>query len=450
MSLSFRGRRAGVCLGVFAVVLGCSGPGNTGRTRIPDELAEAVPWVDGRPPVRDESGEVVIPDEPVYPDIATGAKDPGSDEADCRPLKGLEFSSVWYLTFEADESLPDAVGVAEAWTAHDDDSEGSFRVPGELNWYPGLRGRHNAPWGLPAQEVDDAPRCKGIENRWALHFKGGRYNRFGAGIGHPFALLNPCPVADDADSPDARLCPPAPGPMDTTDAAGIPLKNDDGMPYAQPHAFWDVSGFDGIAFWGRRGPEGEGSLTMVIDDKHTSDDLARENETYCRRQVPCRTTCRNRQPCSPVDPDDEASLHRCFDPDEGPIPVTLDEALVDELYPRCGDTACSFPTSYPDRDHEGQVCQPYTFDVHLSGEYCFGAHEEPADADTRCGDGYARTVTLGTDWKFYKVPFSELRQQGFGKISPYMDLTTVSNLTFVVPAGWADFYLDNITFYREP
>jgi hypothetical protein len=450
MKYSSRRGAARFGLWVCAVVLGCSGSANTGRKRIPDKLAEEVPWVDGRPPVRDDSGNVVIPDEPVYPDIATGQKDPGSAKADCSPLKDLTFSKVWYLTFEADPGIDNSVGVAAAWAGHDDDSEGSFRVPGELNWYRGLSGRHGAPWGLPAQKVDDAPRCAGVDNDWALHFKGGRFNRFGAGIGHPLALLNPCPRVDDADSPDARLCPPEPGPMDTKDAAGIPLKNAEGMPYAQPHAFWDLSAFDGIAFWARRGPEGQGSLTVILDDKHTSDDLARENETYCRRQVPCRTSCRNRQPCSPVDPDDDASIYRCYDPDEGAIPVTLDEALVDELYPRCGDSACTFPLTYPDRDHEGQECRPYTFDVHLSGEYCFAAHEEPADADTRCGDGYARTVTMSTDWKFFKVPFHELRQQGFGKISPFMDLTTISNVTFVQPAGWSDFYLDNITFYREP
>jgi hypothetical protein len=439
-----------VWLALCATMVGCSGSANTGRERIPDALAEDVPWVRGRPPLRDSAGQVVVPDEPVFPDIATGKEDPGSSRADCRPLRGLEFSKVWFDTFEADDAFPDAVGVAAAYAAHDDDSEGAFRTPGEVNWYPGMLGRHGAPWGLPADEIDDGPSCDGEENRWALHFKGGRFNRFGAGIGHPLALLEPCPMPAGDGGPDDRLCPPRPAATDTEDAAGIPLKAKDGRPYAQAHVYWDVSGFDGLAFWARRGPEGQGSLTVVLDDKHTSDDLARENETYCRRQVPCTTFCRNRQPCSPVDPDDEATLHRCFDPDEGPIPLTLDEAFVDEVYPRCGQSACTFPVSYPDRDHEGQACRPYTFDVHLSGEYCFAEGEEPPDADERCGDGFARTVTLSTDWKFFKVPFHELRQQGFGKIAPRLDLTTVSNLTFVVPAGWADFYLDNITFYREP
>ena len=56
---------------------------------------------------------------------------------------------------------------------------------------------------------------------------------------------------------------------------------------------------------------------------------------------------------------------------------------------------------------------------------------------------------MSPDWQLFKVPFSELRQQGFGKVSPFMDLTTISNVSFVAQKGWADFYLDNVTLYRE-
>lgn len=426
------------------------GPGNSGRTRISDDLAAAVPWVDGRPPLRDAMGQVVMPLEPEYPPIATGMPDPGSGPVDCRPLRGLQFSRVWYLTFEADPAYPNAVGVAEAWAGHDDNTEGSFRVPGEVNWYFGLAGRHGALWGLPATKIDDGPRCDGAPNEWALHFRGGRFNRFGAGIGHPLALLNPCPPDSGEGHPDDRLCPPKPEEGAETDAAGIPLKARDGSEYAQPHVYWDVSGFDGIAFWARRGPEGQGPLTVIIQDKHTSEDLNRENEKFCRRLVQCRTTCLNRQPCSPVDPESENPLYRCFDPAQGDFPFGYDEALLDEMFPRCGPSACTFPSTYPDRDYEGKACQPFTFDSHGTGEFCFNPDDDgPPDTGERCGDGYARTVTLTTDWRFYKVPFSELRQQGYGKVSPYMDLTTISNVSFVVPQGWADFYLDNITFYRE-
>ena len=434
-----------VCLGGSAC-----GPGNTGRTLISDSLAEAVPWVNGRPPVRDSAGQVVIPDEPEYPDIATGMEDPGPlRKPGCGVTKGLEFSSVFFLDFEADDSYPNAVGVAEAWAGHDDDSEGSFRTPGEINWYPGLINRHGAPWGMPADRVEGAPTCEG-KNHWALHYRGGRFNLFGGGVGHPLALLDPCPEAQGKDNPDALLCPPKPEEGAETDAAGIPVQGRGGKPYAQPHNYWNLSGFDGVAFWARRGPEGQGLLTVILTEKHTSDDLNRENEVFCRRLVKCRTGCINRQPCSPVDPKSDDSLHRCFDPAEGPFPVGLDEALADEIYPRCGPSACTFPATYEDRDYAGKECQPFTFDSHYSGEFCFDKGDPaPPDTGERCGDGFARTVNLSTEWKFFKIPFSELRQQGYGKIAPFMDLTTVSNMIFVVQQGWADFYLDNVTFYRE-
>jgi hypothetical protein len=451
MTRSLYTLRSAALLLASAATWSC-GPGNTGRVAIPGALAEAVPWVNGRPPVVDEGGQVVIPEQPKYPTIATGARDYGSKKPDCTWQRGLSFSKTFFLDFEADHAYPDAVGVAEAWAGHDDDSDGSFRTPGEINWYPGLAGRHGAPWGMPADEIANGPLCNGDKkNEWALHFKGGRYNLYGAGVGHPLALLNPCPPDSGKKTPDDRLCPAQPGPDDETDSAGFTLKRpDNGKPYSQVHAYWDVSGFDGVAFWARRGPEGQGSLTMIIDDKHSSEDLNRENEKYCRRLIKCRTHCANRQPCSPVDDRDPNSLFRCYDPLENDIPLGLDEALLDEIYPRCGRSACTFPTTYPDVDNEGKECRPYTFHTHLSGEYCFNKGDPaPPDTGERCGDGYARTVTLSTDWKFFKLPFKELRQEGYGKVSPYFDLTSVSNIAFVVPAGWADFFLDNVTFYRE-
>jgi hypothetical protein len=58
-------------------------------------------------------------------------------------------------------------------------------------------------------------------------------------------------------------------------------------------------------------------------------------------------------------------------------------------------------------------------------------------------------VTLTTDWKFYKIPFSELRQQQYGKPAPYLDLKTISTLSFIFTLGWVDTYIDNVAFYRD-
>src|SRR5690606_33685290 len=146
----------------------------------------------------------------------------------------------------------------------------------------------------------------------------------------------------------------------------------------------------------------------------------------------------------------EDSLHRCFDPDIG-IPANVtDPAMLDEVYPRCGPSACTFRTEYPDPEFEGKACQPYTFPTHETGEYCFDDDDPPPpEADERCGDGYGYPLIFTTDWQFYKVPFSEMRQFGHGKVAPEFDLTTIADIAFVTAKGWVDIYLDDMSFYRE-
>lgn len=431
----------------LASVIACSGPGNTGRVAIGDDLAADVPWVKGRAPLLDEMGNVLLPELPIYPEIASGMEDPGSAPPDCSVLLGLKFSEeFWFDTFEADPTIFGGVGTAPRWSSYDDSSDGVFRVPGQLEWYPGLLGRHQTVWGMPAEQVEGAPSCNGQGNDWVFHFRGGRFNRFGGGITHPFA--QEC-VLEDTSS---ELCRPDPADDDEEDVAGFPTRAKDGSPYSppDPHEFWDVSRYDGISFWARRGPESQGSISIIVFDKYTSDDLNRENATYCRRLRDCRTECINREPCTPEDPNNEDSIHRCYDPDLGGPLTVGDPALRDEIYPRCGKSACTFRTDYPDPDFEGKECRPYTFQTHEHGEYCFDEDDPaPPEQDERCGDGYARSLVFTTDWEFYKVPFSEMRQQGHGKVSPAFDLTSVSGMAIVTAKGWVDIYLDNLSFYQE-
>lgn len=432
---------AGACL------VACSGPGNTGRVMIGDELVADVPWLKGRAPLVDEMGEAVLPFEPVYPPIATGMEDPGSDEVDCSQLDGLEFSTeIWFDDFEAPNVLG-GVGAAEFWSSYDDSSDGVFRVPGMLSWYAGLDGRADALWGMPAEQVSGAPTCNGGANDWVFHFRGGRFNRYGGGIAHPLGQR----CGDEAT--EHEYCRPNPGQDEEFDAAGFPLTAPDGSPYDPPlaHEYVDVSGFDGVSFWARRGPESQGSIAIVVFDKHTSDALNRENATYCRRLRSCQSGCLNRLGCNPTDAEDPTSLHRCFDPEVGiPVNVTTRPDLIDELYPRCGPSACTFRTEYADPEFEGKECRPYTFQTHETGEYCFDEGDPPPpEADERCGDGYGYQLTFTTNWEFYKVPFSEMRQLGHGKVAPDFDLTTISDVAVVTAKGWVDIYLDDMSFYRE-
>jgi hypothetical protein len=53
------------------------------------------------------------------------------------------------------------------------------------------------------------------------------------------------------------------------------------------------------------------------------------------------------------------------------------------------------------------------------------------------------------DWKFHAIPFSELGQVGFGKRAPYLDLRSIDTIAFGSTMGFADVYIDNVTFYRH-
>jgi hypothetical protein len=72
----------------------------------------------------------------------------------------------------------------------------------------------------------------------------------------------------------------------------------------------------------------------------------------------------------------------------------------------------------------------------------------PSDVEgMMCEDGHGKTVALSKDWKTYKVPFSELTQEGFGPMVAFDKKTitgfqwsVLQNLTF-------DFSIDNVRFY---
>jgi hypothetical protein len=295
--------------------------------------------------------------------------------------------------------------------------------------------------------------CDGKANDWALHFRGGLFRRWGAGFSH--ALTDPAGryrgSPSDACPAGIDFCPPPVAAGAAIDTAGLPLKAASGQDYLQPHDFFDVSAYEGIAFWARRGPDGQDSVTLILTDKFTSDRLARQNETFCRRLRECHTHCLNEAPCSPENPSSPTPTYRCFDPKAGPLPSNITiESLLDLMYPRCGPI-CTSPSTYLDPDFDGKACRPYTFPAaDVSGEYCWNEGDPPPPSrDESCQDGWKSTVQLSTDWKFYGVPFSDLQQSGFGKPAPYLDLHSIDVVAFGSAIGWVDLYVDNITFYRH-
>jgi hypothetical protein len=436
------------------VAAACSGKGNSGRKEIDPALIAEVPWVNGAPPLIDAAGKAVVPNLPVYPPIGQNQADPGSrvrfDTAEeqqkaCAPLQGIERSQ-WHLDFgPTDPTNPNNVGVAPFFSAYDDHTDGAWHVPGDAAWYDGNGGRRDGTiWGLASDTIENGPRCDGeLENRWAMHVRGGRFNWFGGGAEHVLEL--DCSLGHQ----NAEICD------HVVDVVG------DG----RVDKAVDVSQFDGLSFWARRGPDGASGLQVVLQDKYTSDRLARTSTAgapgiqYCQRYLVCFGTekdsagqerCQNGAACVPVTQGDfPRPIYRCV-PDGADPSATFEPALMQKLYPPCGPDECLPPTYDRDLDFEESKCKPYNFTGLEENYYCFGDKPPPA-ADERCGDGFVSNISLSTDWQYYKLPFDGFQQVGFGKKAPPNDVPqkTLYTISFLFSVGYTDFFLDNVTFYRN-
>jgi hypothetical protein len=225
-----------------ALALGaaCDGPGNSGREPLEPNVVELVPWQNGVVPHVDTSAApdpltnalpVIFPSLPAYPPIALGAPDPGPGRTDCSTVGQYEFSKGWFDSFELTRkgADPNETGVAPGWATYDDLTKDSWHSPGDATWYPGLKGTFYTAWGLPAERTP-GPSCDGTPNDWVLHFRGGLFRKWGAGISHafmdPVGTYRGSPFEACAD-PNADFCPaPLPGDPTTTpfDSAGLPTR----------------------------------------------------------------------------------------------------------------------------------------------------------------------------------------------------------------------------------
>lgn len=442
----------------------CSGKGNTGRKEVDPAVQAAVPWLYGYPPAIDPvTKSAVVPSAPVYPPIAANTPDPGSRvtfatdkerAAACGGLAGIELSS-WHHDFEpvpASAGEAGTIGVAQYFSAYGDRTEGSWVTPGDSSFYTDLIGERGkilpiggtipaAPWGLAADSIQNGPSCDGTPNNWALHIRGGRFNYFGGGTEHPFGL--DCTLGGQAEACEHLV-----------DVVG------DGRATVSDGAL-DMSSYDGIAFWARRGPDGASGLQVTLQDKYTSVRLARTDLTtgspspglgYCKRVQQCYPTCSDGAACEPLqllngDPED---MHRCVPEGADPKQAIMEPALQQLLFPPCGQSACVPPGYDPDFDYNDTQCKPYNFTGLEENNYCFGA-TPPPPADERCGDGFSQNISLSTDWQFYKLPFERFQQVGFAKKAPANDVPqrTLASIAFLFSVGYTDFYVDNLSFYRN-
>jgi hypothetical protein len=238
----------------------------------------------------------------------------------------------------------------------------------------------------------------------------------------------------------------------------------------------DVSQWDGISLWARRGPESQAGIRVTVGDKYTDDDLNVDGDRddpnsdgidseqrYCKRARECE--CPSNRPCNVVpdfpDPNTAGELLKvCWDPRYDSTPVaeeignlnTLYVGARGERYYTCEYSACNQPFSAggPDPVFQRKACTPFASLNGQNNSYCFNPGEDPTPAEgyEKCGDHWQTPIHLSTDWQLYLVPFSGMLQQGYGKESPRLLTDQISIVRFTYEGGWVDVYVDDVRFYR--
>ncbi len=419
-------------------------------------------------------------------DSGTCFPDPGSRPTDCSVASGDEILPI--VTFD-DPDIMTGFFKAEGLysytdnTAHSGFSNGQSLCTASL---PPIGGTTCGfePWTEP---VD---LCQPGDN--ALHLMGGPFLGWGGGIGISMQKLNGRDTVNN--DPNKALCLPPDG--------GVlnPVCPPDDAEYAVRVAALDVSQYQGVSFWARRGPRGQTGLRVGVGDKHTDDDLnyyaTRETALtgvqqpiYCERVKECG--CLYNGPCTYYDaldvsycrdPSDPKTQRQCQNATNvngltilngnntnnngtttncacGPIDVcnTDDSAFPND--PPIGSDGKPITTLDPDNgmpvmadtEFYGRACTPYQFADGTGTSFCFnpGTDPPPAPGSQRCGDHWVNSVDLTTDWQFFRVPFTELRQQGFAKKAEELDLHSVSVVRFTWDAGDIDYWIDSVSFYKQ-
>jgi hypothetical protein len=316
----------------------------------------------------------------------------------------------------------------------------------------------------------------------ALHVRGGPFREWGGGIGVRLdnlavtaarKLRGSCtiPPPEEPDPSAPAFCPEF-DPF-VADAPGVYLPPANGQPEgmqtfnAQNYYAMqvDLREWDGISFWARRGPDSQAGFRIGLGDRNLDDDasmLATAGgiaNPRCQRSKEC--DCRNHRPCN-QGPD---GGFYCWDP-------KLDSHPDDQWNPwnhdpaRCRDTQCNDPyAAYEaipdlpfitaDRDDRYSViatatCNTYTFRNDITRDNCFDKNgSPPPEGFQKCGDPWFAPVRLSTDWGFYRIPFTELRQEGYGKEFPALERAAVTMVRVTWTVGWVDYWIDDVRFYRK-
>jgi hypothetical protein len=354
--------------------------------------------------------------------IGACTPDPGSRGVDVAKAEaGYQFAWLWDL-----DPAGNDLGVAKATYTYDDNT--SFLVVPKRTvslYAPAFGG-----WEPPSDPVPTSPGPK-----FAVRFKGGPFTEYGGGFGQSFRTTT---NGDDRNP----LLAPTPS-VEFPDAAG---------------GAYDLSSWEGVAIWVRRGPDGQSTMRLGITERNSGEDLNSSAITakgvqegkYCRRWRICG--CSAGTPCNQVQVG-QVTQYRCFDPALGPPPDSNDPN-VDVKWPICGTSRCmqaNTSTALPDPQFQDKSCAEAALPDGKSDMFCYDPGKEPIPPAKRerCGNPYSRPITVGTDWQLIKVPFSELRQADEAKVSDDMDLHSVKQFVVTYGGGWTDFWVANFGFYRK-
>lgn len=399
--------------------------------------------------------------------VGSCAPDYGSQRIDCRAEDGLEFFPVDVLNANGPE-------VTQFYAYNDNTADFMVAGPNGFNPRNIVTNDSSLMVGV-ATNYQPAPvtvrdRCGpdgrpgGMES--VHHIRGGLFTEWGGGMGR--RLLDfvssapvPCPPGAPSGPNDPDYCPDADERIQSIGDAAI---RDEFYSMTA-----DLRGWEGISFWARQGPDNTAGIRVYIGDRQLDEDISFLEYQgglvpMCGRSRECG--CRNHRPCTLND--DADGGYSCWDPALDPSPATLRAqqggAYVNP-YDLCGTTLCDLPNpafpGIPDMqfftpanadDPGNSLCQLYKLTSDLETYYCFDENEPrslPPDGPEQCGDGWAKGVALSTDWQFYKVPFTELRQEGYGKEFAYLDLSKLTLVRFTWMQGWVDVWLDDVRFYRH-
>lgn len=407
--------------------------------------------------------------------VGTCEPDFGSQRTiDCAQAEaGLEFFPG--AGFPASDVLnPLPGGVITSFYSYNDNSS-DFLIAGPLPFDPSALDNYE-PLSVPVQD-----RCN--PNEYVHHLRGGLFREWGGGMGR--RMLAMARNGGCANLPALEGDPPHCPKADARFEAGLAAMEDQVEANRLRTNFYDmtidVSQWEGISFWARSGPNNSGGVRVYVGDRQLDEDIAFLEmsaglEPMCQRARECG--CRNHLPCTLSDVSSLMSngvpVYRCYDPavEGDSLRVVYDrfaaegrEGIFDEVYETCGASLCdednpsfqingevgtaadpAFSTTF------GNQCLPYVLTTDLVDEFCYNPDDPahpPPDGAQRCGDGWAKGVALTGDWQFFKIPFTELRQEGYGKEFQNLDLSAVTLVRFTWTQGWVDVWLDDVRFYRQ-